>query len=118
MQGTRGHCISLVLYVEELDGQISVQVDDCTVVHEVVEVLLLQVALSLHDQVLREDIWSIGALEQRMLTVALQVPCDDEEAPIHVIDNEELDQIFNTSRVNVLDPDFCTRIDIKVDCVR
>ena len=67
------------------------------VVHEVVEVLLLQIALSLHDQVLREDIGSISALEQRMPTVALQVPCDDKEAPVHVIDNEELDQIFNTS---------------------
>jgi len=50
-----------------------------------------------------------------MLSVALQVPRDDEKTPVCIIDDEQLDQVLNTCRVNVLDPNFRTRIDGEVD---
>ena len=84
------HRISLVLNIEELNGQISVQIDDGSIVQEVVKVLLLKIALALHDQVLWENIWCISALEHRVLSVILKVPRDNEKASVGVIDDEKL----------------------------
>ena len=43
-----------------------------------------------------------------MLAVVLQVPGHDIDSPVLVIDEEDLDQVFDTSGENVLNPDFCS----------
>ena len=76
-QGTLWHSVSFILHIEELDWQVGVQAHDRTIVHEVVEVLLLEVGLSANDQVFGEDVGSVGRLVKTMLPIALQVPCDE-----------------------------------------
>ena len=51
-----GHGISFILDIEELNWQVSVEVNDSSVVEEVVEVLLFIVSLTSHDKIFREDI--------------------------------------------------------------
>jgi len=60
---TLGHSVSLVLHVEELTGDVRFEVDNGTIIHEEVEVLLLEIGLATHDQVLGVNIRCIGALE-------------------------------------------------------
>lgn len=96
-QRSLGHCICLVLHIKELDRQISVKIDDCTIVEEIVEVLLLQVALALHDEVFREDITVINTLEKTVLSVELQIPGDDVEALVDIIYDEKLNKVLNAS---------------------
>ena len=52
-----------------------------------------------------------------MFSVALQVPSNDKETPISIINYEELNQIFNTCGKDILNPDFCTWGDGKVNRV-
>ena len=102
------HSISFILDIEELNRQVGVEVNDSSVVEEVVEVLLLIVRLSSHDKIFREDIFCVRALEQAVLSVELQVPCDDKETMVHIIDDEQLDQVVDTSGDNILYPHFST----------
>ena len=110
-----GHSVGLVFHIKELDGQVGVQVNDSTVVHEVVEILLFEVGLTLHDQVLGEHVRRIGALEHRVLTVRLQVPRDNVEAQVGIVDDEELDKILDTGGEDVLNPNLGTGGDLEVD---
>jgi len=52
-----------------------------------------------------------------VFAVELQVPCDNEEAVIDIINDEQLDQVFNACGENVLDPYFCLRLDLEGDCI-
>ena len=52
-----------------------------------------------------------------MLPVEFEIPCDHVHTIICIVDDEELDQILNTSCENVLDPDLSTWGNLKVDRV-
>lgn len=88
MHRALGEHITLVLCVKELNWKVCFKINDGVRVHEIVEVLLLVSSLTLHDQVLGEDVRSVGRLEYAMLTVELQVPCDDVEALVKVVNQK------------------------------
>ena len=50
-----------------------------------------------------------------MLTVELQVPCDDVVSLGSVVDHEYLHEVFDSSRVDVLDPHFLAKVDVEID---
>ena len=72
-------------------------------------------SLTTHKQILWEDIRSVGTLENRVLSVELQVPSYDEEAIVGIVNYEQLDKILNTSCEYVLNPNFSSRCDCEVD---
>jgi len=50
-----------------------------------------------------------------VLSVALQVPCHDEKAAIGVIYDEQLNQVLDASGKDVLNPNFSSWGNIKVE---
>ena len=79
-----------------------------------VEVRLLMSSVTPEEEVLRVGVTIKGALEIRMLAIELEIPCYDEESLNQIVDNEDLDQVINSCRENILDPHLRTKVDINV----
>ena len=79
-----------------------------------VEVRCLFATIGSDEEVLGIGVKIKGALEIRMLTIELEVPCQNEEPLNDIIYHENLDEVINSRCVNVLDPHLRTEVDIEV----
>lgn len=68
---------------------------------------------ALQDQVLRELSLFEGCLEERMFSVHFHIPCDRINESLFIIYNIELKEAFNSSRVNILQPNTASQIEIE-----
>ena len=51
-----------------------------------------------------------------MFSVVKKVPCNDENPIVVVVDDENLDQVLDTCREDVFNPDVIAKGDLKVNC--
>jgi len=58
---------------------------------------LLEVSRAFNYEIFREHVRSEGALENTVLSVVQEVPSNDEDSPVCIIDDEKLDQVLDTS---------------------
>lgn len=105
--------IALTLLVKDLARQVVLQIDETAFLQHEVEVVS-GVAEELNEVSFRESAWHELSLVNGMLSVEIQVPRDDVDEELQLINDEQLHQVFDSGGVDAFEPDLVTELDIEV----
>jgi len=106
--------VAFGLFVEELDWNVVVQIDDAAIFKTEVEVHLISTTVARENQVLWELALLVARLEETVLAVQLHVPCDQVDDVVDIVDQVELEQAINTCLVHAVQPDVLSKVDVEI----